>query len=52
MKEEDFKRVIEFKQRSTESLLSVYQKGTSEEKYTLAINYQDLARFKIIKIIM
>lgn len=26
MKEEDFKRVIEFKQRSTESLLSVYQK--------------------------
>ena len=49
MKEEDFKRVIEFKQRSTESLLSVYQKGTSEEKYTLAINYQDLARFKNYK---
>ena len=40
MKEEDFKEELDRKIKSTESLLSVYEKGNNTEKYNLAVKYR------------
>ena len=49
MKAEDFKNIIESKKKDTEDLLKVFDSAPYDTKYTLAINYQDLARFKNYK---
>ena len=41
---EEFKSIVEKKDKKTESLLSVYKKGNNTEKYNLAETYQDLAK--------
>ena len=41
---EEFKAIIDKKDKKTESLLSVYKKGNNTEKYNLAETYQDLAK--------
>ena len=50
MKAEDFQKIINDKQKSTESLLRVYSSTFIEnDKYELAKNYQDLAKLKNYK---
>ena len=41
MKESDFQTILDRKNKDTESLLSVYLKGTYEERYSLAKTYQE-----------
>ena len=41
MKESDFQAILDRKNKDTESLLSVYLKGTYEERYSLAKTYQE-----------
>ena len=41
MKPEDFQNIVDSKTKSTDNLLSVYLKGTSEERYSLAKTYQE-----------
>ena len=41
MKPEDFQNIVDSKTKSTDNLLSVYLKGTPEERYSLAKTYQE-----------
>jgi hypothetical protein len=44
MKESDFQKILNKKTETTENLLSVYNKGTDEERYDLAKNYLYVAK--------
>ena len=44
MKAEDFKRIIESKKKDTENLLKAFDSAPNDTKYTLAKNYQYVAR--------
>ena len=44
MKAEDFKRIIESKKRDTENLLKAFDSAPNDTKYTLAKNYQYVAK--------
>ena len=44
MKAEDFKRIIESKKKDTENLLKAYDSAPNDTKYTLAKNYQYVAK--------
>ena len=44
MKAEDFKRIIESKKKDTENLLKAFDSAPNDTKYTLAKNYQYVAK--------
>ena len=44
MTKEDFDEFLERKNKKTENLLSIYNKGTNSEKYSLAENFQKVAK--------
>ena len=44
MKKEDFDNFIKIKKEKTEDLLSIYKKGTDTEQYSLAENFQKVAK--------
>lgn len=46
---DDFQKIIEKKQKATESLLRTFDVALYDDKYTLANTYQDLARLKSYK---
>ena len=46
MKESDFQAILDRKKNSTEKLLSVFLKGTNEERFTLAKKYEEAVQIK------